>query len=321
MKGWQFTTTHAPLQLVEKEDPKASGNRVVIDVKAAGLCHSDVSGLTDENWLDTIMINYPIIMGHEVAGIITEIGEDVTDFKVGDRVALCPVALDGSGFGPGFAYDGGFGTKVCCPAEDLVLIPENVSFAQAAAATDAGMTSYHALFGTGGAKAGMKVGIIGVGGLGQIAARAAIVEGCDVYVADLSPAARELAEAIGIKPSQIFEDASHFAALNLPLIIDYAGFGVTTATAVDVVAPGGRVVLVGMGKGYTEINTTSLILKKVQLHGSVVGSKADIEGVLKLMSSGDLNPLLVPITFEEIPEGLKKLENNEVKGRLVAVRD
>lgn len=76
MKGWQFKTTHAPLQLVEKENPKASGNRVVIDVKAAGLCHSDVSGLTDENWLDTIMTNRTMVMGHEVAGVISEIGED-----------------------------------------------------------------------------------------------------------------------------------------------------------------------------------------------------------------------------------------------------
>jgi len=318
MKGWEFTTTNAPLRLVEKENPKATAGRIVIDVKAAGLCHSDVSDLTDESWLD-IITNRPIIMGHEVAGIVSEVGEGVTQFKVGDRVALCPVAKDGSGFGPGFAYDGGFSNKVCCPAEDVVRIPDNVSFAQAAAATDAGMTSYHALMRTGGAKAGMKVGIIGIGGLGQIAAKAALVKGCEVFVADTSPAARELAASIGVK--HIVENAIDLAQFEPDLIVDYAGFGVTTAQAIDAVRPGGKVVLVGMGKSTAEISTNNLILKAVQLCGSIGGDVDDVAGVLELMASGDLDPLLNHITFDEIPEGLKKLERGEVKGRLVAIID
>ncbi|RKQ33976.1 zinc-binding dehydrogenase [Oceanobacillus halophilus] len=316
MKGWEFTTTNVPLKIVEKPDPVATEGRVVIDVKAAGLCHSDVGALRDEKWLDIIEYT-PIIMGHEVAGVISEVGEGVTDYQVGDRVGVCPVSK--VGMGPGYGYDGGYADKVSAPAVDLVPIPDNVSFAQAAAGTDAGMTSYHAMFRRGEAKPGMKVGIIGIGGLGQIAARAAVVKGMDVYAVDLSPKARELAREIGVK--EVYENVTDLAEVAPELIVDYAGFGTTTADALDVVAQGGKVVLVGMGKLESTINTDSLILKRADLLGSVGGDGDDIAEVYKLFASGDIDPVLTKITFDEIGEGLGRLERHEISGRLVAIMD
>jgi len=315
MKGWEFTTTNVPLKVVEKPDPVAKPGWVVIDVKAAGLCHSDVGALRDEKWL-ALIDHLPIIMGHEIAGVISEVGEGVTDFKVGDRVGVCPVVAPGKG-GPGYAWDGGYATKTIAPAELLVRIPDGVSFPQAAVATDAGMTSYHALFVRGGAKAGMKVGIIGVGGLGQLAAQAAVATGCEVYAVDVSPAARELAAEMGCKG--VFEKVSDLAAVAPELIVDYAGFGTTTAEAVDAVAWGGKVVLVGMGRLESTINTINLITKRVDLLGSVGGGVSDIAAVYELMAAGKLNPAITEITFDEIGDGLARLERHEVKGRLVAV--
>ncbi|WP_067724548.1 zinc-binding dehydrogenase [Oceanobacillus damuensis] len=313
MKGWEFTTTNEPLKLVEKPDPKATEGRVVIEVKAAGLCHSDVGALRDKKWLD-IIEHTPIIMGHEVAGVIKEVGPGVTDYKVGDRVGVCPVSK--VGMGPGYGYDGGYSDLVSAPAVDLVPMPDEISFAQAAAGTDAGMTSYHAMFQTGQAKPGMKVGVIGIGGLGQIAARAAVVKGIDVYAVDVSPKARELAKELGVK--EVFEDVRELADIAPDLIVDYAGFGTTTAGAIDVIAPGGTVVLVGMGKLEATINTDPLILKAATLKGSVGGDGHDIAEVYKLMASGDIEPTISEITFDEIYEGLLKLERHEVTGRLVA---
>ena len=313
MKGWEFTGTNEPLRLVEKPDPAATPGTVIIDVKSAGLCHSDVATLRDPGWMK-ILAKVPIILGHEIAGVISEIGEGITDYKVGDRVGVCPVGKDG--LGPGNGRDGGYANKVRVPAVDLVPIPENVSFAQAAAGTDAGMTSYHAMFQKGGAKPGMKVGVIGIGGLGQMAARAAVIAGCEVYAADVSPAARELAKEIGCKV--VVEDVKELAQYQPELIVDYAGFGVTTADAIDTVAVGGTVVLVGMGKLQSTINTSNLILKSVQLKGSVGGTVEDIAAVYELMAKGHLDPLLSEITFDEISEGLGRLERHEVKGRLVA---
>jgi len=313
MRGWEFTGTNIPLKIVEKPDPVATPGRVIIDVKAAGLCHSDVGALRDEKWMK--LISAPIIMGHEIAGVIAEVGEGVTDFKVGDRVGVCPVPKSGT-LGPGYGYDGGYANKVSAPAEDLVRIPDGVSFAQAAAGTDAGMTSYHAMFRTGGAKPGMKVGVIGIGGLGQMAARAAVVAGIEVYAVDTNPAARELAKQFGCK--EAFANVSDLAAIAPQLIVDYAGFGVTTAQALEAVAPGGRVVLVGMGKLETTLNTDTLILKAAEVVGSVGGDTEDIAAVYELMAQGHLDPVITEITFDEIWDGILRLERHEVKGRLVA---
>lgn len=188
-----------------------------------------------------------------------------------------------------------------------------------ATGTDAGMTSYHAMFQKGGAKAGMKIGVIGIGGLGQMAARAAIVAGCEVYAADVSPKARELAKEIGCKV--VVEDVKELASYQPELIVDYAGFGNTTADAIDTVAVGGTVVLVGMGKLKSTIDTSNLILKSVQLKGSLGGTVEDIVAIYELMSQGHLNPTISEITFEEIADGLERLERHEVTGRLVAILD
>ncbi|HIV81117.1 MAG TPA: zinc-binding dehydrogenase [Candidatus Salinicoccus merdavium] len=313
MKGWQFVDTNKPLELVEKEDPKAESGKVVIDMKVAGLCHSDVGVLRDEGW-KVLLGELPVIMGHEVAGVISEVGEGVKDYKVGDKVAVCPTGP--SGTAPGYAYDGGFGTKVLAPADDLVRIPDGVSFAAAAAGTDAGMTSYHAAFNKGGIKKGMKVGMIGIGGLGQIALEAAIAQEIEVYAIDTNPKARELAENLGA--AGVYENVKEIAEFEPEVIIDFAGFDITTREALESVGFQGKVVLVGMGKLETTVNVTSMITKQATLVGSNGGTKHDIEDMYALMAEGKVSPKITEITFDEIPEGIQMLEDNKVTGRLVA---
>ena len=109
MKGWEFTGTHIPLKMVEKPDPTAKPGYVVLKTLAGGLCHSDVSALEHESWMPSF--NVPVIMGHEVCGRITEIGEGVEGWKVGDVVAVCPLyAKDGTT--PGYTRDGGYGLSL-----------------------------------------------------------------------------------------------------------------------------------------------------------------------------------------------------------------
>lgn len=260
----------------------------------------------------------PVIMGHENAGTIIEVGEGVTDFKEGDRVAICPTGP--SGQAPGYVYDGGFGTHIHAPASDLVPVPDELSIKQAASATDAGMTSYHALFTRGKAEKGMKIALIGIGGLGQFALQAAVAKGIeDIYAVDTSERAQELAKDIGAK--EVVSDISELADKELDLVVDYAGFDVTTSKALETVRPGGTVILVGMGKLQTTINVTDFIVNRKQLLSSVGGDKEDIAAIYELMASGGLSPKLSEITFDEIPEGIKRLERGEVQGRLVAVYD
>ena len=94
MKAWQFTNTHEPLVLNDVPEPRPGPGEVTIDIKSAGLCHSDVGLLEDEGWLQTLA-KRPITIGHEVAGSIAELGDGVVGWTVGDRVGICPTTEAG----------------------------------------------------------------------------------------------------------------------------------------------------------------------------------------------------------------------------------
>ena len=242
MIGWEFQNTHEPLKLVEKPDPVPEPDMVVIDVKACGLCHSDVGVLHDEAWLE--LVRPHTYLGHEFAGVISAAGAEVKNFKVGDRVAVCPVK-DSRGQNPSYrGRDGAYANKAIAPEERLVHIPDGVPFTYAAAATDAGMTSYHAIMVNGGLKPGMKVGIVGVGGLGQWGVRAAVLAGGEVYVATRNPEAQKLSLEMGAKVA--VSTPKELEPYGCELIVDFAGGETTTSEAINAVAKYGTVVLVGM---------------------------------------------------------------------------
>lgn len=237
----------------------------------------------------------------------------MTEVSVGDRVGVCPTTPAGA---PGYSFDGGFAPKMVVDAQALVPLPENVDFVQGAAATDAGMTSHAAVITQGGVKAGDTVGIIGLGGLGQIGARVAVLAGADVYVAEVNEKVWPLAEEIGAQG--VKASIAEFEDVTFDVIVDFAGFGTTTAQAMDVIRRDGTVVLVGMGKLESTINTKSLILNQCNLKGSNGGSKEDVAGIYEYMATGKLNPTITTIGFDEIADGIEKLKNGEVVGRLVA---
>ena len=312
MKGWQFTNTHEPLVLAQIDEPTPGPGEVLIDIKAAGLCHSDVGMLEDPQWLQTLAFK-PIVIGHEVAGLITAVGEGVTDFAPGDRVGVCPTA---SGGAPGYVRNGGFTYKHIAPAADLVRMPEGLSYELAAMGTDAGMTSYHAMVVRGGAKAGMKVGVIGFGGLGQIGARVAAVLGAELHVAEPNKATWDAATAAGAV--SVVESADEWAGKDFDVVVDYAGYGTTTRAAAKAVKFGGKVVLVGMAKLEFTIDTMDMILKELNILGSVGGTKDDIAAIYDLMSTGEVSPKFTVINFEDIPQGIDDLKHHKITGRLVA---
>ncbi|WP_296605691.1 zinc-binding dehydrogenase, partial [Nocardioides sp.] len=225
----------------------------------------------------------------------------------------CPTTPFGA---PGFVTDGGFGEKVRCAASALVRIPDTVPFTLGAAGTDAGMTSHAAVVSNGRVKAGDKVGIIGFGGLGQIGARVAVLVGADVYVAELNEAVWEAARGVGAHgvARSITELGDDF-----DVIVDYAGFGTTTAEAIESVRPGGRVVQVGMGRLEATISTKALILRSVTLVGSQGGTIEDVTGVYDYFATGQIDPAVTEIGFDDIPDGLRRLRDGAIAGRLVAV--
>lgn len=316
MRAWQFVDTGEPLLNAEVEEPRAVPGEVVIDVRAAGLCHSDV-GMMYEAGFKEYQSFQPITMGHEVAGVIAEVGTGVTDWKVGDRVALSPMGKSG----PSSQRNGGFQPKVTAVTEDLIAVPETVSWAQAAAATDAGMTSHYAVsVQSGGITPGMTVGIIGFGGLGALGAQVALALGAEVYVSEIGEKAAENARKLpfaGVTKS--LKEVSDNGIL-FDVIVDFAGFGTTTAEAVDIIKPEGTVV-VGMGKLESTISTNSLIGKNVHLVGSLGGTSDDISRVIEMFSAGQLQLEINEITWSQIPQALDDLKNHRVTGRTVCIYD
>lgn len=317
MKAWQFTGTKQPLALNEVPEPHARPGTVVVDVKAAGVCHSDVSTLDDPGWMG-LFPSLPRTMGHENAGVITEVGADMGHWRVGDRVGLAPLMADGHALGY-YEWDGGFASKLLATDDNLVRLPDEVPYDLGAMATDAGLTAYHAMMTTGGCRAGMKVGVIGLGGLGYIGARVAVLSGAEVYAAEVSSKTRELAGEIGL--AGVGESITEFKDKDLELIVDYAGFGTTTAQGVETLAEFGTFVQVGMGRLEATINTYPLIINQLTIRGSKSGTKEDLAGIYQLLATGGLNPPMNHITHAEIPEAIDRLRAGGVVGRFIAMYD
>ncbi|MCL2782531.1 MAG: zinc-binding dehydrogenase [Propionibacteriaceae bacterium] len=315
MQSWRFYGTDKPLVLEDVPEPQAGPGEVVVDVKAAGVCHSDVSALDDPGWMP-MFFRIPMTLGHENAGVITQVGEGMDQWKVGDRVGLSPMMTDGDAIGYG-KWDGGYGPLLRATDANLVHLPDEVSFELGALATDAGLTAYHALVARGGAQKGMKVGIIGLGGLGYVGARVAVLMGCEVYGAEIAPGTQKLAGEIGLK--DVADSIDKFS--DLDLIIDYAGFGTTTAAALTVLKEFGTLVQVGMGRLESTISTYPLIINQLTIKGSKSGTKEDLAALYDLMRSGALKPPMNLIKQAGIPDALADLRKGGVVGRYIAVYD
>lgn len=311
MQAWRKIESGGSLILQDVPEPEAGPGEVVVDVVNVGLCHSDV-GIVEgpgEAWVSQI----PITLGHEVAGTISSLGEGVTDFAVGDKVSILCLDFDNC---PGISRDGGYAAQTIGRADSLVRIPDGISFAQAAVGTDAGMTSHHAVKVAAGVTEGTRLGIIGLGGLGALGARIGVLLGADVYAAEPRKEAREAAADLGI--IEVFDDVSGFVGLNLDVIIDFAGFGTTTAQAIEAVRRRGRVVQVGLGKLESTISTNTIVTNEITLVGSVGGVRDDVEAVYTLMAEKGLESTVEMITFDQIGVGIERLQAGDVRGRLVA---
>ena len=151
--------------------------------------------------------------------------------------------------------------------------------------------------GAGKVRADERVGIVVLGGLGLTGA-----------------------QELGVR--EIFEDASELAGLDLAVIVDFAGFGTTTANAIAAVRPAGRVIQGGgLGNSEATIPISQLVLKAVTLRGARGGRPRDFETVIDLIAKGDLSIHATTTTFEEIPQAIERLKNGDVLGRIVAVLD
>ncbi|KAE8418648.1 chaperonin 10-like protein [Aspergillus pseudocaelatus] len=316
MRAFQFDDVQSGLQLRAIPRPRPEQGQVVIQIKAAGLCHSDCFILQDDQY--NLIMKRPIVLGHEVAGTVVELGPGTSNYEIGDRVVAGipthPVAQDSFFKAIGLGYDGGYAEQAMAWVENLVRIPSGVSFAQAAVATDSIATAYHAMITEGRVGPDTTVAIVGLGGLGLPAIQIAAIHGARVYAVDIDetkfPLARELGAVRCANGLDKFGDVAFDTA------VDFAGAGITTAAAVNAVKPCGHVIVVGLAAKQMDLDTHTMITRNITLQGSIGSSLEELKEVLRLIADGRLSPILEEIPFDSIPQGLERLAQGKVTGRL-----
>lgn len=266
------------------------------------------------------MNKLPVTLGHEIAGVIVELGGPSPSLKVGDSVAVAcighPIETRNFNEAPGVGCDGGYAQYVVAPLQNLVTIPDGVSFAQAAVATDSVATAYHAIVSEGGIGPSSNVGIIGMGGLGLSAVAIAAARKAKVYGVDIDETKFELAKSAGAVACA--SNLSVFSDQTFDVIVDFAGAQATIEGAMAAVRPGGTVVLVGLASDKLTFTTTELVTKNIALKGSTSASIEELQGVLHMISKGILKPQIERLPFNDIPNGLERLGTHQVQGRLYA---
>ncbi|MFJ3211749.1 zinc-binding dehydrogenase [Streptomyces flaveolus] len=248
---------HVPsrtLRLEEVPRPQPGPGEVLVKVEAAGVCLSDVH-LIDGTLTPLLLRGDTVTLGHEVSGTIAEVAEGVTAWAPGQRVVLYAGEVrDGVTYTRGVDYDGGWAEYALSAATALTPLPDTIPFEQGAIIPDAVSTPWGAITETGGVRPAEAVGVWGVGGLGVHAVQLLRAVGaCPVVAVDPNPVARERALAAGADLALDSADPGLREAVGavtggagLAAAFDFAGVPAVREQALSVLAPKGRLVLVGL---------------------------------------------------------------------------
>ncbi|KAH4923763.1 hypothetical protein HBI79_164640 [Parastagonospora nodorum] len=307
MKAYRYNNAADGLELREIPVPEPGADEVLIRIKAAGMCHTDCHMLTGAH--DDWLTQRPITLGHEVAGEIIKKGSNIIPYRIGERVAVYqinqPLERRNWSLCIGLAFDGGYAEFAVVPVSRIKPIPDKVSFAQAAVAMDALATSYHAVVALAGAKEGMVVGIIGLGGLGMSGLAFGVLQGAKVFGFDLETSKFDEANKLGA--TACFKSIEQAKDVVFDIIVDFVGADTTVYAACSSIRPAGTVVVVGVASSRVSVPTEKLITNGFTLLGSMGASKETCDRVLELLEQGSINPSLKEVPFLEIPATLNIL--------------
>ncbi len=332
MKAALLREFQKPLVIEEVPDPVPGYGEAVIRVRAAGICYSDLEIIDGK----VAPPRLPLILGHEVAGVVEEVGDGVKHLSPGDRVALswlwytcgrCRYCLVGreniceNQLNTGFSVDGGYAELVKAPATHLLKIPDNVPFPEATSATDAVATPYRALTFASRVMPGDLVSVFGIGGLGHNAVQIAKALGARVVAVDILESKLEFAKDVG---ADYLVNASKEDPVKY--IKDLGGADVAVPTveslkamrqAYESLRAGGTLVLIGLPVGELSLPVIDWILRDIKVVGNIGFTRSDIIRSLELVAAGKVRPRVELFKFEEVNAAVEKLRKGEVRGRAV----
>lgn len=331
MKAMQVQEAGGDFIAVDLPEPEPEAGDVRIRVEACGICHSDVfvkEGLWPE-------LELPRVPGHEVVGVIDQVGDDVDGFAVGDRVGVgwhgghcffCDPCRRGDfilcqdGEVTGISFDGGYAEKMVAPAEALARVPEGLSAEHAAPLLCAGVTTYNALRHTG-ARPGDRVAVLGIGGLGHLGVQYARRMGFETVALSRGPEKEELARELGADSYVDTEAGDPAQALQ-----DMGGARVILSTAPSAEAinavkgglgPRGELVVVGVDEGVIEVAPLELIEAGRAVRGWPSGHAMDSEETLEFSALRHVAPRVETFPLEQANEAYERMITNQARFRVV----
>ncbi|MBI2811446.1 MAG: NAD(P)-dependent alcohol dehydrogenase [Candidatus Melainabacteria bacterium] len=337
-KAYAAVSAGAQVKPHEIERREPGPHDVLIDIKFCGVCHSDVHQVKDE-WGGAI---YPMVPGHEIAGIVEKVGEKVTKFKAGDRVGVgcmvdsckeCGSCADGdenycekgniqtynamSLDGKSINF-GGYSERITVLERFVVRIPDNIPLENAAPLLCAGITTYSPLVHWK-AGPGKAVGVVGLGGLGHMGVKLAHALGADVTVISRSNNKKADAEKMGAKDyiSTSEPGAVEKAQNRFDLIINTVSSAADMNAYMGMLKRDGVMCLVGAPSEDLPIKAFSLIPKRTTLSGSTIGGMRETQEMLDFCGKHGISSDIEIIPIQKINEAYERLLKSDVRYRFV----
>lgn len=344
MKAVQLTRWESPPEINDVPVPTPGPGEVLLQVAAAGLCHSDLHLM---EWPDGVLpYDLPFTLGHENAGHVAALGSGVTGLDEGQAVIvygpwgcgscwrcaqgmenICERAEERRAHGGGLGRDGGLAEYIAVPSERLLIPIGDLDPVMAAPLTDAGLTPYHAIkHSMPHLVPGSTAVVIGVGGLGHMAIQMlAALTTARIIAVDQRSEARALAEHAGanvVVPSgehvvrSVREETPRRAGASV--VLDFVGSDETTALAAAVAAVGSQIVLVGLAGGRYPMAFGASPLEAAVLLPNW-GTRSELVEVVALARAGVLDVTVERVSLEDVPATYQRLAEAGITGRAVAV--
>jgi D-arabinose 1-dehydrogenase-like Zn-dependent alcohol dehydrogenase len=332
MRVVQVRSAAGPFDVVERDVPEPGPGQARIKVQACGICHSD-SFTKEGHWP---RIEYPRVPGHEVAGVVDALGSGISGFSVGQRVGVgwhgghcgyCEACRRGDYVTcrvapqiPGITFDGGYAEYMIAPTGALALIPEGLSAVEAAPLMCAGVTTYNALRNSG-ARAGARVAVLGLGGLGHLGVQFAAKMGFETLAIARGKDKEALARELGAR-DYIDSQAQDVAAELLKrggadVILATVTSGSAMNAALGGLAIDGKLIVLGAADTPLQVPAILLIGGRRSVTGWPSGSSIDSQDTLAFSARSGVRPKTETFPLERAAEAYERMMSGRARFRVV----
>ena len=335
MKAAVLHAFKTPLSIEEVPRPEPAADEVLIAIEVCGVCHSDLH-VADGDWpqLATV-VKKPLILGHEIVGRVVERGSAVHDVRIGDRVGVpwvhwtcgeCEFCREGNENLcvrqriTGVMVDGGYAEFAKAPASHVARIPDPLPSEQAAPLLCAGVTVHRALK-QAKIRAGQRLAVFGIGGLGHLAVQLGVAAGTEVTAIDVSEEKLALAKSLGAARTVNASKTNVAKELRAAGGVHVAMVTCAAASVYDMafncVRPTGLLLVVGLPATSISFLPIMMAAAEIQIKASAVGTREDLREVLAMAADGKIRCQVSLRPLAEVSEVLAQLSRGEISGRVV----